>query len=325
LKYISVTESNTLIFKNKDIPSIDNDECLIKVKAIGVNRADILQRDGKYPPPKGESTILGIEVSGEIVGCGVKVNAKWNIGDRVCGLVAGGGYAEYVKINAQHLILLPSSYSFGQGAALAETYLTAYQSLFLLANLKPHQNVLIHAGASGVGTAAIQLAKASECYVAVTVGSAKKQQACLDLGADEAINYHEQDFRNLFKESKSSFDVIIDVVGGNYVNKNIDVASVDGQIVILSILKGRFTDNIDIAKLLLKRLTLHASTLRNRSIEYKSNLTQRFVDDFYLMLESNKIIPVVDKYFQWFDTELAHQYIIENKNIGKIVLTIPED
>jgi len=265
LKYISVNEQQQLVFAAVECPRITTLQCLIKVHAIGVNRADILQRQGKYPPPEGESTILGLEVSGEIVACGDAVE-RWQIGDKVYGLVAGGGYAQYVAINAEHLMKLPDNYTYEQGAAIAEVFLTAYQSLFLLAQLQPQQSVLIHAGASGVGTAAIQLAKAKQCKVVVTVGHEEKAQACILLGADAAINYQEVDFIAWTKKNHpQGFDVIVDVVAGEYLNKNIKIAALDARIVILAMLGGRFSQSVDIAKLLMKRLTIQASTLRNRS------------------------------------------------------------
>ena len=182
LKYIHVDSQQSLVFSQTDMPEIAADECLVKVHAIGINRADLLQRAGKYPAPAGESPILGLEVSGEIIQCGETVSNNyqgkpWQLGDRVFGLVAGGGYSQYVKVKARQLFCLPEQFSFEQGAACAEVFLTAYQSLFSIAKLMDNSNVLIHAGASGVGSAAIQLAKAKKCYVAVTVGSEAK--ACL--------------------------------------------------------------------------------------------------------------------------------------------------
>ncbi len=322
MKYISVNQQQQLVFAAVECPRITTSQCLIKVHAIGVNRADILQRQGKYPPPAGESTILGLEVSGEIVACGGAVD-HWQRGDKVYGLVAGGGYAEYVAINAEHLMKLPDNYTYEQGAAIAEVFLTAYQSLFSLAQLQPQQSVLIHAGASGVGTAAIQLAKAKQCKVVVTVGHEEKAQACILLGADAAINYQEVDFVAWAKKNHpQGFDVIVDVVAGEYLNKNIKVAALDARIIILAMLGGRFSQSVDIAKLLMKRLTIQASTLRNRSDGYKKQLIIDFVNDFYPLLKKGKIHPVIDSVFSWQETEQAHQLMLTNNNIGKIVLRV---
>ncbi len=321
MKYIDVDDAQALVFAETAKPEIAANECLVKVKAIGVNRADILQRAGKYPPPKGESLILGIEVSGEIAACGDQVTSK-SVGDKVCGLVPGGAYAEYVKVNASHLIDLPPHYGYVEGAALTETFLTAYQSLFSIASLQPNEKVLIHAGASGVGTAAIQLAKAKQAYVVVTTSNQEKAQACLALGADEVINYKDTDFVQYCKDKALSFDVTIDVVAGGYLNKDINIAALDGRIVILSMLGGRFSEQIDVAKLLMKRLTITASTLRNRSDSYKSELVSEFLQDFGEVLNDNVIKPVVDSALPWQQVEQAHQILMNNQNIGKVVLTL---
>ncbi len=328
LKYIHVDNQQSLVFSQTDMPEITVDECLIKVHAIGINRADLLQRAGKYPAPMGESPILGLEVSGEIIQCGEAVSdnhlAKpWQVGNKVFGLVAGGGYAQYVKVKARQLFCLPEQFSFEQGAACAEVFLTAYQSLFSIAKLMDKSKVLIHAGASGVGSAAIQLAKAKKCHVAVTVGSEAKAQACLALGADFAINYQNTDFVSWSKTNTSSgYDVIIDVVSGEYLAKNINVAALDGHIVTLSMLGGRYCSQVDIAKLLAKRLTLSASTLRNRSEDYKAQLVASFSSDFYADLVNGQIKPVIDSIYPWQQVEQAHEKMAKNENVGKLVLLV---
>ncbi|ALO34389.1 hypothetical protein CMT41_06335 [Colwellia sp. MT41] len=328
MKYIQVDNQQSLLLSKTSLPEIAADECLLKVKAIGVNRADLLQRAGKYPPPAGDSLILGLEVSGEIVQCGEHtgvnhIGKPWQAGDKVFALVAGGGYAEYVKVKAAQLFTLPQMFSYEQGAACAEVFLTAYQSLFTIAKLRSNSKVLIHAGASGVGSAAIQLAKAKQCHVTVTVGSELKVQACLTLGADVAINYQKTDFVGYAKANMpSGFDVIIDVVAGEYVAKNINVAALDGHIVILSMLGGRYCSQLDIAKLLAKRLTLSASTLRNRSDDYKANLVTSFISDFYPELVNGRIKPVIDSVYPWQQAEQAHEKMANNENIGKLILLV---
>jgi len=328
MQYINVNEQQSLIMSETVLPEILADECLLKVKAIGVNRADLLQRAGKYPAPAGESKILGLEVSGEIIQCGQLAGVNhlgkpWQNGNKVFALVAGGGYAEFVKVKASQLFTLPQGFTFEQGAACAEVFLTAYQSLFTIAALKPTNKVLIHAGASGVGSAAIQLAKAKQCHVVVTVGSEEKAQACLALGADAAIDYQQTDFVTWSKANvPSGYDVIIDVVAGDYVSKNINVAALDSQFVILSMLGGRYCEKIDIAKLLSKRITLSASTLRNRSNSYKAQLVANFINDFYPALLSGNIKPIIDSIYPWHQAEKAHKKMENNGNIGKIVLTV---
>jgi putative PIG3 family NAD(P)H quinone oxidoreductase len=322
LKYISVTNEQKLVFAEMAKPKVSGDECLIKVKAIGVNRADILQRQGKYPAPEGESTILGLEVCGDIIACGSTVD-QWKINDKVFGLVAGGGYAEYVVIKSSQLFHLPTSFNYQQGAACAETFLTAYQSLFSIARVQPKNSVLIHAGASGVGCAALTLAKANDCFVVVTAGSEEKCQACLKLGADVAINYHQTPFEQWKKENlPKGFDVIIDVVGGDYLQKNINVTSVDGHIVLLSILQGRYCEQVDLAKMLIKRITITASTLRNRSDDYKTELVANFKKDFGELMSTGKLLPIIDSYYQWQNADEAHQHMLDNGNIGKLVLMV---
>ncbi|MFT5636695.1 MAG: NADPH2:quinone reductase, partial [Cognaticolwellia sp.] len=269
MRYIAINEQQQLGFDEIEKPVIADDECLIKVRAIGVNRADILQKQGNYPPPPGESTILGIEACGELVAIGEQ-QSSWSIGDKVFAIVPGGAYAEFVKVKTEHLIKLPENLTYAQGAAMAEVFLTAYQCLFIIAELKPKAKVLIHAGASGVGTAAIQLAKSINCHVSVTVSRDEKAMACKALGADEAVNYQQTNFVSWAKENKRSFDVILDVVAGEYVNKNISVCALDGHIVMLSMLGGRFAENIDVAKMLLQRVSIHATTLRSRSNDYKT-------------------------------------------------------
>lgn len=325
MQYITVTGSQTLAFEQAPIPEYGQDECLIEVKAIGINRADILQKQGKYPPPPGESEILGLEVSGVIakISSNTAINNEFAVGDRVCALVAGGGYAQFAKVKIAHLIKLPIHFSFEQGAGIAEVFLTAYQSLFIIADLKPNQNVLIHAGASGVGTAAIQLAKAINCHVVTTTSTQTKQQACTALGADHVINYQEQDFVAwTHTHQQKGFNVIVDVVGGDYLNKNINCLAVDGKIVMLSMLGGRYSESVDIAKLLMKRANIHASTLRNRSDDYKSDLIAQFKRDFYPLLQSQQLMPVIDHIFNWREVSQAHSKMEDNDNIGKLVLTV---
>jgi putative PIG3 family NAD(P)H quinone oxidoreductase len=329
VRFLSINEQQTLNFNEIQRPSIGDDECLINVRAIGINRADILQKQGKYPAPKGESEILGIEVCGDIVEIGSQqhcpsLNASdWKKGDKVFAIVPGGGYAEYVKVKIAHLFKLPSQLTYSQGAAIAEVYLTAYQCLFAIAKLKKNSRVLIHAGASGVGSAAIQLAKRYQCHVTVTVGSDKKAQACKALGADVALNYQQTDFAFWSKTHQAQgYDVIIDVVASDYLNKNINVCAVDGHIVMLSMLGGRYAKELDVAKMLLKRVNITATTLRSRSDDYKSKLIADFKAEFEPDLLSNKIQPVIFQEYAWQNVECAHQVMQNNENIGKLILTI---
>jgi putative PIG3 family NAD(P)H quinone oxidoreductase len=321
MQYLAVNEQKELTLTASEKPQFNSQQCLVKVSAIGVNRADLLQKAGKYPPPPGESSILGLEVCGQVAQVGQNVS-QWQVGDWVYGLVAGGGYAEYVSVNASHLLPLPKGYSSEQGAATAEVFLTAYQSLFTIAGLKADEKVLIHAGASGVGTAAIQLAKSTGAYVAVTVGSDEKAKACTKLGADLVINYQNDNFVEVCKAQKLNFDVVVDVVAGDYINKNIQIMALDGRLVILAILGGRYAREVDVAKMLQKRINIQASTLRNRTDDYKTKLVSDFLADFGCQLREKLISPIICQSFAWQEAEQAHQKMQANENIGKYVLKV---
>jgi NADPH2:quinone reductase len=322
MKFIDISEfgdPSVLLFSQTVIPSATADQLLVKVQAIGVNRADTLQRQGKYPPPKGESKILGLEMCGEVVDV---QDSQW-LGKQVFGLVAGGAYAEYCVLNTDHAFELPANMMPEQGAAIAEVFLTAYQSLFAIGDLQSGQTVLIHAGASGVGTAAIQLAKSAGAKVVVTVGSEDKKVFCEQLGADLAINYREQDFVSVIKEHvKGGVNLVIDCVAGDYINRDINCLEMDGKIVVLAIMGGRFVESFDMAKMMGKRVTIQASTLRNRTDEYKSDLIGQLQARFGAALASGEIKPIIDSVFDWQDVAAAHQYIEDNKNMGKVVLRV---
>jgi putative PIG3 family NAD(P)H quinone oxidoreductase len=288
------------------------------VHAFGINRADTLQRQGKYPPPKGESEILGLEVSGEIVECGKDVK-HWRAGDKVFGLVAGGGYAEYVAVNAGHLMPVPLNIELQEAAGIAEVFVTAYQSLFQIGQLRSGQKVLIHAGASGVGLAAIQLAKACQCEVAVTASSTQKLARCAELGADLLINYTQLDFADRIKSSWKGVDLVIDFVAGDYLNRNLSVLNMDGCIVYLAMLAGRYADPLDMALLLGKRARIIGSTLRNRSDEYKTTLMEQFSQAWLSTFEQGRIKPVIDSCYPAENIALAHNKLEANQSMGKLI------
>lgn len=313
-------EAEVMVFGQTAKPTVGEGELLVKVKTIGVNRADILQRQGKYPAPKGESNILGLEVCGEVVAT-VDGQQQW-LGKKVFGLVAGGAYAEYCVLRAEHAFELPENLNFEQGAAVAEVFLTAYQAMVAIGQLTAKQTVLIHAGASGVGTAAIQLAKAIGATVIVTAGSEEKVAFCRQLGADLAINYHDKDFVSEIKQHKLAVNLVVDCIAGEYINRDINCLTLDGKIVVLAIMGGRFVESLDMAKMLGKRISIEASTLRNRSDGYKSALIARFKADFYQPLCRGEVNAVVDTVFGWRDVVGAHQHIEENRNMGKVVLKV---
>lgn len=317
--------ADQLFIGEAETPVPGDDELLIRVHATSLNRADILQREGKYPPPEGASSILGLDVAGIVEDTG-KNCTGWQKGERVFGLLPGGGYAEYAVIHHKGAMKIPSSLEFVEAAAIPEVFLTAFQALFRIGDLGKGQTVLIHAGASGVGTAAIQLARERNAGIIVTAGSPEKLNACLELGAQSAINYKEGKFVHaaLNATQGKGVDLIIDFIGRNYWGQNLSVLKTDGSMVILALMSGSLIQNFDLRIFMKKRLHITGSTLRNRSIEYKNRLTRDFSDFALDKLSRGQLKPVIDKIFSWEEVRRAHRYMEENRNTGKIVLKIPE-
>jgi NADPH2:quinone reductase len=303
-------------------PAVGPDEVLISVAYAGVNRADLLQREGKYPPPPGVSDILGLEVSGRIAAVGARVSA-WNIGDAVCALLAGGGYAERVSVHGGSVIKLPAKASLIEGAAIPEAFITAYTNLFFEGELRTGESVLIHGGSSGVGTAAIQLAKAVGARVAVTVGSDEKGKRCEELGADLAVNYKHSDFEQAVRDWGGEFgvDLILDCVGGPYLSKNLSVLGTGGRLVLIATMEGA-TGELHIPTLMRKRATVIGSVLRTRTLLEKSELIREFNERFGSYLEFGKIKPVIDEVFSFQNVDQAHAKMKASVHVGKIVLRI---
>ena len=313
-----------LSFGTVDRPEPGPEELLIKVHATALNRADLLQREGRYPPPTGASAILGLEAAGVIEEVGPAC-AQWTTGDRVCGLLAGGGYARYALVHRDLAIPLLPAMSFEEGAAIPEVFLTAFQALHWYGEIGAQKHVLIHAGASGVGTAAIQLSRAAGSRVYVTA-SAGKHDACRSLGADLAIDYRTEDFaaRVLKVTDGRGVDIVVDFVGAPYFQKNLEALAIDGRIVMLATLGGATVDQVNLRYLFRKRATLFASTLRNRSLQYKIRLTADFVGHAMPLFEDGSLKPVVDRVFDWSQVAEAHRYMGENQNVGKIVLKVSD-
>jgi len=304
------------------LPKLKPGEVLLKVAAFGINRADLMQRQGLYPPPPGDSTILGLEAAGIVVAV-ADDNLSPLLGRAVFGLVNGGGYADYVAIPAAQAMAVPEGWSLQQAAATAETFLTAYQLLFLLGEATEGQRVLIHAGASGVGTSAIQLAKARQLQIAVTVGTADKAAFCRQLGADIAINYREQDFsEELATAWPEGVALVLDPVAGSYLNSEASLLAVDGKIIIYAMMGGRKIPEFDLSLLFKKRGQLLCSTLRNRDAAYKAELTRRFHADFAADLAAKSIEPVIAAVFSREEVEQAHQLLASNQTIGKLLVTL---
>jgi NADPH2:quinone reductase len=293
---------------------------LVDVYAAGLNRADLAQRAGNYPPPPGASEILGLEVAGQIAEVGAEVT-RWQIGERVCALLTGGGYAERVNVPQGLLMPVPEGWSYEQAAAVPEVFLTAYLNLFVEAGLKEGETVLVHGGASGVGTAAIQLAREAGCRVFITAGSDEKTRVCRELGAELAVNYREEDFAGRIREHAGGVDVVLDMVGKDYLSRNIDLLNLNGRLIFIATLSGSKAE-IDIRKVMAKRLMLKGSTLRNRPLAEKVRLLEAFMARFWPLLVEGKVAPVIDTVLPIDEAEQAHERMRENKNTGKIVLSV---
>ena len=321
IKHENGCAPDSLEIDHTDMPKLVSGQVLVKVACFGLNRADTLQRQGKYPAPAGESEILGLEMSGEVVQIHPQQTSHqvFEIGDKVFGLVAGGGYAEHVAVHSQHLMPVPKDMDMTQAAGIAECFLTAYQALFIENDLKPNQHVLIHAGASGVGLAAIQLAKRHGCAVAVTASSQMKLDLCKQLGADLVINYKQQDFAVEIAKHWQGCDLIIDFVAGDYLNRNLKLLNIDGNVIYLAMLAGRYADTLDMAMMLGKRATIKGSTLRSRHDLYKTHLIKEFSHACLADFANFKLIPNIDTKFAAKDVGNAHQRLEDNNTMGKLI------
>jgi putative PIG3 family NAD(P)H quinone oxidoreductase len=311
-----------LVPEQRPLPQPGPDEILVKVKAAGVNRPDVAQRSGAYPPPPGASDLPGLEIAGEVVAVGS--NAKRHkVGDTVMSLVAGGGYAQYCIAQDAQAMSVPPALSIREAGALPETLMTVWHNVFERGGLKPGETLLIHGGSSGIGTMAIQLAKAFGAKVFVTVGSQEKVDACLKLGADRAINYKTEDFVAVVKEEtgKVGVNLILDMVAGDYVDRNYDAAAVDGRIVQIATLNGpKITANI--AKVMVKRLTHTGSTLRPRSNADKAAMVAAIEAKVMPLLREGRVKPLMDSAFPLEKAADAHRRMETSAHIGKIVLEV---
>lgn len=293
-------------------------EALLEVRASALNRADLHQRRGNYPPPPGASEILGLEAAGIVREGG---GESFPAGTRACALLTGGGYGELVAVPRELLMAVPENWSWEQAAAFPEVFFTAYLNLFLEGGLQAGESVLVHAGASGVGTAAIQLAATAGCRVFATAGSEEKVSACLKMGANLAINYHSTDFAQVLKDQTADggVDLILDVVGANYLARNIELLGLGGRLVIIATLGGR-EGQIDLGRVLRKRITVRGSTLRARPLAEKVRIKEGLWERFGRDLASSSIAPLIDSVFDAEDAEEAHGRMAANRNIGKVVL-----
>jgi NADPH2:quinone reductase len=302
------------------IPQPGTGEVLIEVAAAGVNRPDLMQRQGKYPPPPGASEIPGLEVAGTVVAKGPEVD-RWTPGDRVCALVTGGGYAQFCTAPAPQCLPLPEPLGFVSAAAIPETFFTVWGNVFDRGHLRAGETFLVHGGSSGIGTAAIQLARAFGATVFATAGSKEKCEACERLGATRAVNYHEEDFVQELMASTNGrgVDVILDMVGGDYFMRNIDLLALEGRLLQIALLRGARAE-VNLARLLRQRLTITASTLRSRSIEEKGRLAEALERSVWPLIQSGKVSPVIYATFPLTDAADAHRVLEEGRHIGKLVL-----
>jgi putative PIG3 family NAD(P)H quinone oxidoreductase len=309
-----------LVPGERPVPLPGADEVLIVVEAAGVNRPDVLQRQGLYPPPKGASDLLGLEVAGPVVAVGENVT-RFKEGDFVCALVNGGGYAEFAVAPEATTLFAPDGLSAVEAAGLPETVFTVWHNIFERGGLQPGDWLLVHGGASGIGTTAIQLATAFGAKVIVTVGSADKAKACEALGAVRAINYLEEDFVEVVREVTSGHgaDVILDMVGGDYIERNLKAAALEGRIVQIAFLKGSKVE-IDLMRLMMRRLTLTGSTLRAQPPEAKARMAEAIEEKVWPLIAEGKFKPVIDSTYPLAQAADAHRRIDDPAHIGKIVL-----
>lgn len=303
----------------RSIPKPKRNEVLIKISYAGINRPDVLQRSGSYLPPPGASDLPGLEASGIISAIGKNVT-NWEVGDEVCALLPGGGYAEYAVTQASHCLPVPTGMSLKQAAALPETLFTVWSNVFQRGGLKPNEKFLVHGGSSGIGTMAIQLANLFGSEVYATAGSEAKCSACEELGAIRAINYNKEDFLEVIK-SIGGVHLILDMVGGAYIEKNIKALVDDGRLVQIAFLKGAKVE-LNFAQIMTRRLTVTGSTLRPQSDLSKSQIASELLEKIWPLLSTGRINPVINSVFDLNDVSSAHRLMESSKHIGKIVLKV---
>jgi len=306
----------------RPIPEALNQDILIRVEAAGVNRPDALQRAGAYAPPPDASDLPGLECAGEVVAVGPNVT-RWKRGDKVCALLPGGGYAEYATTHQDHALPVPDGLTMIEAAALCETFFTVWTNVFERGHLRAGESFLVHGGTSGIGTTAIQLANAFGARVFTTAGSAEKCARCLELGAEKAINYKEEDFVEVLKEATNGrgVDLILDMVGGDYIARNIRALGMDGRLAMIAFLGGPVAE-LNFAEIMVKRLTVTGSTLRPRSVQDKAAIAAELRAKVWPLIEAGRIAPVMDKTFPLEAAADAHRRIESAGHIGKIVLTV---
>ena len=320
-RYVAINaDDRSLSIEQQSVPVPKANEVLIKVCAAGLNRADLLQRKGLYPPPADASPIMGLEVAGEALAAGADVD-NWQAGDKVCALTHGGGYADYTVAPVSQCLPIPTGFSMAEAAALPEALLTVWHNLFQRAALQAGEKVLVHGGASGIGTLGIAICKALGGEVYTTAGSDDKCRALQKLGATRAINYKTEDFEQVMTELglKDKINVILDMAGGDFIQKNINIAAPEGRIVYIAFIRG-FSAEVNFAPLLMKRLTLTGSTLRAQTFAQKAVMVEEILEHVYPHLESGAVRPIVDRVFPLQEVEQAHAHMQSGQHMGKIIL-----
>jgi putative PIG3 family NAD(P)H quinone oxidoreductase len=310
-----------LVPEDRPLPAMADHEVLVKVAAAGVNRPDVMQRKGLYPPPPGATDIPGLEIAGEVVALGAKAT-RWKLGDHVMALVVGGGYAQFCPAHESHALPIPPNLSLIEAAAIPETFFTVWHNVFERGGLKAGETLLVHGGSSGIGTAAIQLAKAKGARVITTAGTEEKCQACRRLGADVAVNYKSEDFVAATKAATQGrgANVILDMVGGDYIERNYEAAAVEARVVQIAF-QGSPKATVDFRRIMLKRLTHTGSTLRARSVEDKGAIARALEAGALPLIAEGRVKPVIDSTFPLAGAAAAHARMESSQHIGKIVLT----
>jgi len=313
---------DVLVPETRPVPTPGDNQILIKIEVAGVNRPDCLQRAGAYPPPPGASDLLGLEAAGEVVAVG-KGATRWSVGDKVCALLPGGGYAEYALTHQDHALPIPKGSSIAEAAALPETFFTVWTNVFDRGALTAGETFLVHGGSSGIGTTAIQLAKAFGARVFTTVGNADKAKICRDLGADVVVNYREEDFVEILKDATDGLgvDLTLDMVGGSYIQKNIALAADQGRIHQIAFLQGPKAE-VNFTPLMMKRLTLSGSTLRPRTDAQKAAIAASLAEKVWPLIEAGQVKPVMADSFALNEAAQAHSLMESSTHIGKIVLNV---
>ena len=304
---------------DRPVPQPGHGQVVLKVAYAGVNRPDALQRAGAYDPPPGASDLPGLEASGEVAAVGPGVS-EYKVGDKVCGLLPGGGYAEYVATPAAHCLPVPAGMGMKEAACLPETFFTVWTNVFMRGGLKAGERILIHGGSSGIGTTAIQLANAFGARVFVTAGSQEKCQACRDLGAEVAINYREEDFVEIMR-GEGGANLVLDMVGGDYIPRNVKAMAMEGRMVHIAFLKAPKA-KLNFAQIMVRRLTITGSTLRPQSDLAKARIAQDLREAVWPLLEAGRVAPVMDSEFPLEDAAGAHARMESSEHIGKIVLKV---